>query len=98
MKCPKIAPVSFEWDEYNKIKNLSKHKVDYKECEEIFTNRPLKTYKDIKHSQNENRFVALGITNNSRSLYLVFIIRNNRIRIISARDMSRKERNFYEAK
>lgn len=98
MKSLKITPLSFEWDEDNRTKNWIKHKVDYKECEEIFTNRPLKTYKDIKHSQNENRFVALGITNNSRSLSVVFTIRINRIRIISARDMSRKERNVYETK
>lgn len=98
MKRPKIAPTSFEWDEFNKIKNWSKHKVDYRECEEIFSNRPLKTYKDIKHSQNENRFVALGNTNHNRKIYLVFTIRNDKIRIISARDMSRKERSLYEKK
>ncbi len=69
-------------------KNWSKHKVDYKACEEIFSNRPLKTYKDIKHSQRKNRFTALGITNNNRKLYLVSTIRKDRIRIISARDMS----------
>ncbi len=98
MDDPKIAPLSFEWDEFNKQKNWSKHKVDYKECEETFSNRPLKTYKDIKHSQSENRFIALGITNNNKILYIVFTIRKDRIRIISARDMSRKERNLYEAK
>lgn len=93
-----IAPLSFEWDEFNKFKNWSKHKVDYKECEEIYSNRPLKTYKDIKHSQTEDRFVALGITNNKRVLYIVFTVRKGKIRIISARNMSRKERMLYESK
>lgn len=90
--------VEFEWDEYNKNKNWDKHRVDFKECEEIFTNRPLKTYKDIKHSQREDRFVALGITNKGGKLYLVFTIRKSKIRIISARNMNRKERSLYEAK
>lgn len=93
-----LAPLSFEWDVFNKFKNWSKHRVDYKECEEIFSNRPLKTYKDIKHSQTEDRFVALGTTNNNRSIYIVFTIRKDIIRIISARDMSRKERKIYEEK
>ena len=93
-----ITPLSFEWDDSNKIKNWNKHRVDYKECEEIFSNRPLKTYLDIKHSQGENRFVALGITNSHRTLYIVFTMRKDRIRIISARNMSRKERNLYESK
>lgn len=98
MSDPKIAPISFEWDNFNKLKNWSKHKVDYKECEEVFSNRPLKTYRDIKHSQSENRYAALGITNRNRKLYVIFTVRNEKIRIISARDMSQKERNLYEAK
>ena len=93
-----ITPLFFDWDESNRTKNWTKHKVDYRECEEIFGNRPLKTYKDAKHSQGENRLVALGITNRNRRLYLVFTLRNNKIRIISARDMSRKERIIYETK
>lgn len=96
MVAKKAKAVEFEWNEYNKSKNWEKHKVDFKECEEVFANRPLKTYKDIKHSQREDRFVALGITNKRRKLYLVFTIRKSKIRIISARDMSRKERILYE--
>lgn len=93
-----VKPVEFDWNEFNKEKNWHKHKVDFRECEEVFSNRPLKTYHDVKHSQNENRFAALGITYNYRRLYLVFAVRKNKIRIISARDMSRKERNLYEKK
>ncbi len=93
-----IKPASFDWDKGNLDKNLTKHNVEVKECEVIFTNRPLKTYKDVRHSQKEDRYVALGTTDNNRLLYLVFTIRKYKIRIISARDMSRKERNLYEKK
>lgn len=92
----KIKLLEFDWDKANKYKNLEKHKVEFKECEEVFFNKPLKTYYDIKHSQTEDRFVALGITNKKRKLHIVFTVRENKIRIISARSMSRKERNLYE--
>ena len=84
----KIKPIKFEWDKHNKEKNWIKHKVDFRECEEIFFNEPLKTFKDIKHSQKENRFIALGVSNENRKLLIVFAIRNKKIRIISARNQS----------
>jgi uncharacterized DUF497 family protein len=89
-------PTEFEWDEANIKKNRLKHKVEFKECEEVFLNEPIKIFKDIKHSQKESRYTALGITDRGRKLYLVFTIRNGKIRIVSARDQSRKERRFYE--
>jgi len=88
----------FDWDKGNIDKNLKRHRVNYKECEEIFFNKPLKTFYDKVHSRKEKRFVAYGETNRERKLFLVFTIRNKRIRIISARDMSRKERRYYEQK
>lgn len=92
------VPFSFDWDEGNVEKNWKRHKVHYKEAEEVFFNRPLKIFEDIKHSQKEERFVGLGITNRDRKLNLVFNIRNNRIRVISARDQSKKERGLYAKK
>lgn len=92
------VPLSFDRDKSNLEKNWKKHKVHFKEAEEIFLNLLLRTFKDIKHSQKENRFVALGVTNNGRKLYIVFTIRNKKIRIISARDMSKKERKLYVKK
>lgn len=89
-------PSEFDWDEGNRDKNWRKHRVDWKETEEVFANEPIKIFKDIRHSQKENRYTALGITNKGRKLYLVFTIRNNKIRIISARNQSRKERRLYE--
>jgi len=95
-KLPK--PLSFQWDRGNTDKNLKKHKVTNKESEKVFFNKHLRTFKDIKHSQKEERFVALGITSKKRKLYATFTIRNHKIRIISARDQSRKERKLYEEK
>lgn len=92
------VPLSFDWNKGNLDKNWRKHKVHFKEAEEIFFNKPLKTYKDIKHSQKEGRFAALGTTNKGKKLYIVFTIRNGKIRIISARNQSRKERKLYAKK
>ncbi len=86
----------FEWDGGNREKNKIKHDVSTGESEQIFFNEPLIILNDIKHSQTEQRFAAFGVTNNGRALVVVYTIRNNRIRVISARDMNKKERVFYE--
>ncbi len=92
------SPIAFDWDEGNIDKNKLKHGVDFRECEEVFFNRPLKIFPDKKHSGNERRLAALGITDLERKLAIVFTLRKNKIRIISARDQSRKERRIYEEK
>jgi hypothetical protein len=91
-------PIGFEWDKNNKLKNWEKHKVDFRECEQLFFNRPIKTFLDVKHSQVENRYAGLGITDEGRKLFIIFTIRNSKIRVISARDMNQKERKLYEQK
>ena len=91
-------PVSFDWDKNNINKNWLKHRVQFKEAEEIFFNKPLKVFPDPKHSKNEKRIAVLGHTNHNRKLAIVFTIRNKKIRIITARDQSRKERKAYEQK
>ena len=88
--------IGFDWDDGNTDKNRTKHGVDYKECEEIFNDIFLFILPDDFHSQKENRYHALGRTNNNRFLFMSFTIRNNKIRIISARDMNKKERKIYE--
>jgi len=85
----------FDGDEGNIDKNLIKHGVNFRECEEIFINKPLKIYEDERHSQKEPRYAAFGKTNTGRLLTVVFTIRKNKIRAISARDQSRKERKQY---
>ena len=86
----------FEWDEGNKKKNWERHQVTVRECEEAFFNKPLVVLKDEKHSQKEIRYIALGQTNQIRRLYIVFTIRKSLIRVVSARNQSKKERNLYE--
>ncbi len=88
--------IGFQWDEYNIEKNWDKHNVSSFECEEIFFNEPLIVADDAKHSEQEIRFYALGKTNRERQLMIVFTVRNNLIRVISARDMSKKERMEYK--
>jgi hypothetical protein len=85
----------FEWDEANSLKNWLKHKVTWSECEELFFNQPVLVASDVEHSRGESRFYALGRTDVGRLLFLVFTIRNKLIRVISARDMSRRERKVY---
>jgi hypothetical protein len=87
----------FEWDMHNAGKNWQKHRVMPAECEQIFFNRPLVVADDVAHSVSENRFYALGQTDDKRMLFAVFTIRLNRVRVISARDMSRKEREAYRS-
>jgi len=66
------------------------------EAEEVFDNKPFLASEDIKHSQEERRFQALGQTNQERRLFISFTVRKNKIRIISARNMSKKEEVKYE--
>jgi uncharacterized protein len=86
----------FEWDEGNLSKNWEKHQVSALECEQIFFNRPLVALPDERHSESEPRLYALGQTDSGRRLFVVFTARSDFIRVISARDMSRKERKVYE--
>jgi len=88
--------IGFDWDRGNTNKNWEKHHVSSGECEEAFFNEFLFSYFDESHSISENRYYALGETNEKRCLFIVFTIRKNLIRIISARDMHKNERKIYE--
>ena len=85
----------FEWDKGNEQKNV-KHGVTPAEAEQVFLNEPLVVLDDLKHSDTEQRYHALGQTGEGRLLHITFTIRTNMIRVISARDMHRKERAIYE--
>ncbi len=89
--------VGFDWDDGNARKN-EKHGVLMAEMEQVFFNAPLLLLDDEKHSQREARHHALGRTNEGRLLHLTFTLRHagSLIRVISARDMHRKERTIYE--
>ena len=86
----------FEWDDGNRDKNWVSHQVEWTEAEEAFFDTPILVSPDPKHSLSENRLVLLGRTLADRRLVVVFTIRRNCIRVISARDMSKKERNLYD--
>jgi hypothetical protein len=93
-----IATITgFQWDEGNLFKNWEKHRVTAVECEQVFFNQPVIAVPDEQHSDTESRFYILGQTDTGRELFVVFTIRGNLIRVISARDMNRKERKIYEA-
>lgn len=87
----------FEWDEGNSGKNLEKHGVSDSEAEQIFFNQPLIGASDEKHSDTEERVFALGQTDAGKKLFVVCTIRGELIRVISARPMSRREREVYES-
>ena len=91
-------PLVFEWDKGNKDKNVQKHRVQNSESEEVFFNNPI-LLEDILHSQNENRYIAYGVTDKKRELVITFTLRGNNlemIRVISARKQDKKERDFYQ--
>jgi len=87
----------FYWDKENARKN-DKHGVSMAEAEQIFFNDPLLLIADTKHSHDEQRYHALGKTDESRTLLITFKLRKagEKIRVISARDMLKKERTIYE--
>jgi uncharacterized DUF497 family protein len=87
----------FDWDEGNARKSAEKHNVSQSEAEQIFFNEPLLLLPDTRHSVEEQRFHALGKTDEGRRLHAAFALRDEgRLnRVISASDMHRKERMFY---
>lgn len=86
----------FEWDKGNVDKSFKKHKISPNEAEEIFLDENLKIIKDINHSQKEKRLIALGKTFTDKKLFIVYTVRGEKVRIISARPMDKKERRHYE--
>jgi len=85
----------FDWDPGNWRKSELRHGVAAAEAEEVLLNDPI-CQVDTRHSDGEQRYVALGVTNDGRRLFVALTIRRGRVRIISARPMSRKERRIHE--
>ena len=85
----------FQWDEGNSDKNWYLHQVAHGECEETFFNLPLILTSDPHHSQTEQRYYALGRSDADRWLFIAFTVRNNLIRVISAREMNQREMRKY---
>lgn len=89
-------PLSFDWDRGNIKKNLLKNGVTNKECEELFDCADKKILSDKTHSFKEKRYIIIGETYKKRYLHLVFTLRSRKIRVISVRDLNKKEHPLYE--
>ncbi len=85
----------FDWDESNAQKNWERHQVTPEEAEDVFFNQPLVVRGDIRHSEREKRYYALGQTSRGRTLFVAFTVRRKLIRVISARNMNRREEESY---
>jgi uncharacterized DUF497 family protein len=83
--------IGFEWDDANLYKNWELHRVTAEEAEDVFFREPLIVKSDVLHSKAEKRYYCLGQTGRGRRLFVVFTIRRKLIRVISPRDMNRKE-------
>jgi len=91
-KLPDVDRIEgFDWNQANIQKNLERHRVAFDECEEVFFHNPVLA-PDVGHPETERRYFAFGHTVRGRLLTIVFTMRGNKIRVISARDMNRKER------
>ena|SRR3989344_3333694 len=88
--------LEFDWNEGNLNKNWLKHKVSNKEAEESFMDPLAFLTEDVKHSGSEDRYQLLAQTPGGRLLTIYFTLRRNKIRIISARPMNKKEKSQYE--
>ncbi len=88
----------FAWDERNSIKNWEKYQVSTGECEQVFFNNPLVLPPTQKKDFDEPRFVLLSQSDQKRLLTVVFTVRKTKISVISAREMSRRERRIYVKK
>jgi len=88
--------IGFEWDESNVVKNWERHHVTPEEAEDAFFHDPFIVRQDTKHSPKEVRYRALGTTSRGRLLMMAFIVRRKRVRVISVRDMNRREAQEYK--
>ncbi|OGM21708.1 hypothetical protein A2714_05435 [Candidatus Woesebacteria bacterium RIFCSPHIGHO2_01_FULL_38_9] len=97
MLVPDLSKIKgFQWDKGNVEKSYLKHGISIKKAEEIFLDVKLLLLEDIKHSQKEERFIAIGETIQNKILFAVFTVRGDKVRIISIRNANKKERIQYE--
>jgi uncharacterized DUF497 family protein len=89
-------PVSFEWEPQKAKINLQKHQVDFEEASTIFDDPLFITFLDDEHSQDEERYISIGLSNKKRLLMVAHTERKHKIRIISARKATKNEEEFYQ--
>ena len=88
--------VEFEWDKWNLDKSYDKHEITPKEAEEVFISEEAFVLPDVKHSQNEERFIIVGRTIDKLNLFIVFTLRGKKVRVISVRKMHKEEVRRYD--
>jgi uncharacterized protein len=91
-----LMALLFEWDPAKAKRNLTKHSVDFAEAATVFGDELGATSPDPDHSMDEERYITFGISVNQRLLVVAHTDRGDRIRIISAREMTRGEKQYYE--
>lgn len=87
--------MDFEWDPKKAKSNLLKHRVSFEEAATVFEDALAVIYEDPDHSAHERRYLIVGTSNRGRLLHIAFADRGERIRIINARKVTKKEREFY---
>ncbi|MFH1288051.1 MAG: BrnT family toxin [bacterium] len=93
-----MKEIFFDWDQWNIQKNEVKHGISRQEAESAFYDPCFRIFKDEKHSVSEDRWIAFGESAYNSILMIAFTVRNDKIRIISARKASKRERDIYETK
>ncbi|MBI3773352.1 MAG: BrnT family toxin [Gammaproteobacteria bacterium] len=88
--------MEFEWDDKKAAANAKKHGVSFQEAASVFGDSMAITFPDPDHSKNEHRFITFGLSLSSQLLVVAHTGRGKKIRIISARKMTKHERKIYE--
>lgn len=88
--------MKFEWDDTKATKNIQKHGVSFNEASTVFRDPLALTYADPAHSSGEYRYLTFGHSIMNRLIVVAHSDKNDRVRLISAREMTRKERKDYE--
>ena len=88
--------MEFEWDETKAAANLAKHGVSFEEAKTVFDDRLYVDFYDPRHSLNEHRYIIIGQSNQRRVLIVSYTERNDAIRLINARELTRREWRDYE--
>ncbi len=86
----------FDWDENKAVSNRSKHGVSFEEAKTVFDDPLYVDFYDPAHSEEEDRYLIVGESNQRRLLIASYTERGNLIRLISAREVTRTERKVYE--
>jgi uncharacterized DUF497 family protein len=88
--------VFLEWDQAKEVRNRRKHGVSFAEAATVFGDPLSKTFPDLEHSEQEERYLTLGASESGKILVIAHLEEGDNIRIINARPATRRERRFYE--